>query len=756
MSKRKAKGFAKGSGGGGRRKPPETAVSGTSTAIARVLGLVSEGEIEGLAGGLKDVFLDETPIQNADDSFNFKGFGWDFRPGTQGQSRIPGFADEVATETNVGAEVKFNLPITRTFVNANLDIIRVRVGVVLQEFPSDGGVLGLSVSFRILIKEGAGAFEEKLSTTISGRYPSLTEFDYAFPINNLGGSVSDFSVRVERLTAQDADESRYQRQLQWRTFTQATEAKLSYPNSSLFAISFDVQQFQSLPQIALRTAGRKIQIPSSATPTAQRGLTYSDIWDGTFITPSTAVADPAWTLYDLVTNTRYGLGRYINQSQGGKWTLYEISQYCNEYVDDGYGGTEHRFLCHANIEGKSQAYQVIQQLLSIFRGFSYWSSGAIAFAADMPGSPVAQFTQSDVEDGLFSYTRTGLKSKYTIAMVEWTNPDDFFRRTVEVVEDPDGISKFGVRELELSAFACTSRGQARRAGMAALLTNKLETETVTFRCRAYGTYTKPGDIIRVMDSKRADIRYGGLIAAATTTTVTLDNPVALEEGETYTLSVLLADGTVEQRTIANSPEVGVTTLSLQTALSTAPPPESNWILASTTVEPELFRVINRVPTQGTSEMMHEITAVAYDSNKFGFIEQGWTFEPLPPRQTPPVVVNVPGNIVLSYRTPSTELFDLYAAWDFPLLNGDRDPFITSYFVELRMGDDGLWTNTSTTNTPSFVFNALSAGKYYTRVVAIDLNGKSSRWVESSPIVLSKYNWVATFTSRYTSVFAMEF
>jgi predicted phage tail protein len=231
------------------------------------------------------------------------------------------------------------------------------------------------------------------------------------------------------------------------------------------------------------------------------------------------VADPAWILYDLITNTRYGLGRYIDQSQIDKWALYEISQYCNEYVPNGYGSYEHRFQCHLLLDGKEEAYKIIQQFLSIFRGFSYWMSGAIGFATDKPGSPVAQFTQSDIEEGMFSYTRTGLKTKQTIALVTWANPDDFYRQSVEAIDDPDGIAKYGVREIELSAFACTSRGQARRAGYAVLLTDRLEQETVTFKCRAYGAYTKPGDIIRIMDSKRADIRHGGLIVASTTTTI---------------------------------------------------------------------------------------------------------------------------------------------------------------------------------------------------------------------------------------------
>ena len=764
MPKKQSKGFG-GSGGGNRNqvvvvpapvRPQEAGISGRSIANGTMLGIVSEGEIEGLVNGLQSVYFDQTPVQNSDGSVNFQNFSWNWRSGTQAQSRMPGFGDEVASETDVAAEVKYNFPIARSIVNGNLDIIRVRLGVVLQEFPPDGGVLGLAVGFNIYLKQGSGAFYLAFQGSLGGRFASMTEFEYAFPVNNLGGTVTSFSVRVERTTPQDANSTRYQRLLTWRSFTEVTEAKLKYPNSALFGFRFDAAQFQDIPQISLKLAGRKIRIPSNATPTQTRGLIFNGTWDGTFYTPSVAVADPAWILYDLITNTRYGLGKYLNESGIDRWVLYEISQYCNQYVPNGTGGLEHRFQCHVLLEGKEEAYKVIQQFLSIFRGFSYWMNGAIAFAADKPGDPVAQFTQSDVDDGMFSYSRTGLKTRHTIALVNYVNPDDFYRRSVETVEDSDGISKYGVREIEMSAFACTSRGQARRAGFAALLTNKLEQETVTFRCRAYGAYCNPGDIIRIMDSKRADIRYGGLIAASTTTSITLDSPVIIVAEQTYAVTVILADGTVAERGITNSPGQ-TTTLTLSSGLSSAPPPESNWILASTTVQPQLFRVLNRVPVSGSLEMFHEITAVEYNPSKYSQIENGWNLAPLPARRNPPAVTSVPRDIVLSYREIGiTGLFQLTVIWNFPLLNGARDTYTIGYTVELRRGEEGSWGNTRSESTRSSEFQNLAEGKYYVRVSAVDINGRSSRWVNSNPIQLTKYNWNAVFTSRYTSVFAMEF
>lgn len=747
-----------GRGGKKNKKPKEEADSGRSASYAQILGIVSEGEIEGLVNGAQSIYFNQTPAQNSDGSSNFTNFSWDWRGGTQGQDRLAGFSDEISSETNIGAEIKQPIPLTRSIINANLDIIRVRLGVVLQEYPPKGGVLGLKIQFKIYVKEGNGAFVLRLDQTIKGRYSTLTEFEYNFPVNNLGGTVNDFSVRVERVTPQDSDTTRFQRVLQWRTLIEVTETKLRYPNSALFAFRFDAAQFESLPQISLKLAGRKIAIPTNATPTATRGLTYSGIWNGTFYVPSVAIADPAWILYDLITNTRYGLGRYIKANQIDKWALYEISQCCNEYVPNGEGGTEHRFQCHVLLEGKEEAYKVIESIRSIFRGFSYWMNGAISFAADKPASPVAQFTQADIENGMFSYSRTGLKSRHTIALVTWLDPDDFYRPTIETVEDREGIAKYGVRELEMSAFACISRGQAHRAGLAALLTERLETETVTFRVRAYGAYTKPGDIIRISDAKRAEIRYGGLIAASTLTTVTLDNPVSLNTGETYTLTVMMADGTVVERTVTNPPG-SHTTLNLDSPLPQAPPPESNWIIASTNIQPQLFRVLNRVPAPGSGEMLHEITALDYRGDKYNFIEQGWSLTPRPTINRVPAVVNVPRNIALSYRAinnGASFTYILDASWQYPLNNGQRDQFIASYFVEYRKGDDGDWVDTRNVTSTSTQYEGLQEGKYYVRVAATDINGKSSVWVESYPLSLSKVNYSAVFTDQQTSIFATEF
>jgi predicted phage tail protein len=428
--------------------------------------------------------------------------------------------------------------------------------------------------------------------------------------------VQNFTVDNEETQQQG-----YQRQMQWIGYTKINSTTLRYPNTAIAAFGFNTSGFSSIPTAAFKVFGMLIRIPSNATVTAQRGLTYSGTWNGSFIYSTLAVSDPAWILYDLLTNTRYGLGDYIDIGQIDKWGLYEISQYCNGLVPDGYGGTEHRFQCNIALQSKTEAYQVLQSLITIFRGFSYWQSGAITFVADKPTNVSYQFTQADVEEGLFTYARTGLKSKKTIALVSWLNPNDFYRKTVEVVEDPIGIQKWGIKELEVEAIACTSRGQARRAGVAILMGDRLEQETVIFKARAYAAFIKPGDVINILDSQRVEMRYGGLIKAATENTVTLDSPVTLISGESYKISVTLSNGTAVERTVVTGAGSDISTIVVSSNFPMIPLPESNWILSGTSVKPKKYRVINRVPVTETIEGMHEITAAEYDDSKYTFIDE---------------------------------------------------------------------------------------------------------------------------------------
>lgn len=831
MSKAKKKGFS-GSGKGGNSTPYTGPQSGTSQSTAYLLGVVSEGEVEGPVEGVKGVYFNETPLQNSDGSFNFTNFAYGFVPGTQSQSldisstadvsssinvnadatfnpfvlefqntvyetlhfavraiwnnqnyvsnerpiwvggalyirpdqnqvstapnikykieysfnnidwiffenrtlifqedalkklktdfwfpddywfadktyTIPipkfttifiklthttegyvegnwlhpnfdwasgvlfkeyyikssGFGKQVAIETPVATEVKGYVggnfeeentathDIVRSFNNSNLSAIKVKLSFQLQKITDKGDVYGNRLDYRIWLKEGNNPFQRRIAYYIEGRYPSATEFDFTIPLlYPVNESNPNYVIRVRRITPELTDKAKDQRVMNFASYTQVSYTNLSYPNTAIGFIQVNTEYFPQIPSVAIKLAGRKIRIPSNATIQANlpnkpdvRYLTYSGNWNGTFHTPTQACSDPAWILYDLLTHTRYGLGNYIDTTQIDKWSLYEISKYCNGLVPDGSGGQEPRFTCNVKLEGKVEAYQVIQSLVSIFRGFAYWQAGAICFAVDKQDSVVHQFTQADIEEGSFTYSRTGLKSRKTIAVVSYLNPLNFYKKAVEVVEDPIGVQKWGNREMELEAIACTSRGQARRAGVAALLTNRLEHESVTFRARAFAAYVKPGDLIRIYDSKRTSARYAGIIKSATATTITLDSPVNLPAGTNYTITVTtsnlikpsidggnnLADPSQNQRLRFEVKEASIqsrgTNLSVLTLEgagfgSNVPPPESNWVIQGGDISNTIYRVINRSPIQDSIEGMHEILAVEYNQNKYSFID----------------------------------------------------------------------------------------------------------------------------------------
>lgn len=710
-----------------QRSPKRADDSGHSSAHAHVLGVLSEGEVEGLINGAQSIFFDETPALNSDNSQNFGDFSWDFRNGSEFQSAMLGYGDTVASETSIGAEVKFNLPVTRNITNSNLDIINVRLAFQLQRFKDNGDVEGNSIDFGIQIKEGTGAFIERYRQVISERYSSLTELEFEFPVNNQGGSISDFQVRVVRYTATATDEETDQKIIRWQTYSELIQVKLKYPFSALIGLRFDSTQFDNIPEMSFLLAGRTVQIPTNAQIAADRGLVFNGAWDGNFYTPASACSDPAWIIWDLLTNERYGLGKYINTASLDRYGMYEISRYCNEFVPDGLGGYERRFSCNVVLEGKEDAWKVLEAFRSIFRGVIYYQGSTIGFAADKPGNAEFQFNQAIAVDGKIERSRSSLTARKTVAKVTWNDPDDNYKRAIETVEDTEGKELYGYQVLEMSAFACTSRGQARRAGLAALITERIESETIIVKVGAIGAQLRPGMIIQFTDTKQANTRLGGLVLyGSNTTTILIDAPLeALEESS---ISVVLSDGTLETRPILTGASTQ-TTIIVSPPFSSAPPPETTWTIGTPTVEQELCRVLSIRPDPENNYQVFEVTAVLYRGDKFNAIELGWDLDPRITRRLVPLVVNPPTGAVISATAIPPMLF---LAWQHPLLAGKRDQFIARYEVELKAGDS-TWETVSTRSANRLeISEGLNfATDYKFRVRSINLLGNSSIWVESN-------------------------
>lgn len=736
-------------GGGGKSKNPrteaDTAVSGSKAVVVEA---VSEGPVEGLLKGEQSILLDRTPVANADGTKNFEGFTWEGRTGTATQAILNATIQEgITTENNVGTEVKFNLPITRTFVNSEVDFIRVKLGFQAQSYTDDGDVLQTRVAFKIYVKEGVnGAFVERYSEDRNVKFSSLTEFEYNFPVDNQGGNVDQFSVRVEKLV-EDPTDAKLQNTIQFQSFTEViNSAKINYAHTAVISVEFNAEQFSSEPQRAYEIGGRTVAIPTNATVNPDdRGLEFDGVWDGTLYEPPLATSDVSWQVYDILTNKRYGLGRQITPCQVSTYDLYEISKYNNEFVSDGFGGTERRFRCNTVLQKAEPAHKVIEALLSACNAHYYWDGTCIRFWQDRPGDVIRQFTNSDVEDGKFQYSSTDIQTRFSVSYVTWNDPEDYYRQSVEAVEVQDVLQKFGYRENDFAAYGCTSRGQAYRQGRYQVYTNFLETETVNFKTRLIGLFIRPGDIINVIDWKRSKQRYGGLIGEATTTSVKLDQEIILPNASGYTITCTMPDLTLETKAISNG--AGSTQIiNLSEAFSTAPLPESNWFVD--VIQPRPYRV-QMIKVDPSDVNLVEVMAGQYRADKYDIIENGFALEPIVRETLIPPVPPKPVNLGIRFITTGST-YKMIGTWDKP---SDGGAFITSYQVQWKEDINGSWSPVLSTSSNELIVESLPAGTYYIRVASVLLNGGISQYAESGGAIAGgDFNMYLNF-SRPLSIIA---
>lgn len=613
---RGAGGGGKGGGGGGASSPQEFPDSLRSIQYARVLDLIAEGEIDGLVDGAKSVYLDDTPLQNPDGTYNFAGVTLDTTLGTPAQNYLPGFP-AVESENAVNVEITYATSVTRQISNANVDKARVTISIPQLTYQNigDAGValIGTTVQLAIDLQSSGGGYVETINDTISGK--TTTRYQRSYEIELTGSAPWD--IRVRRLTP-DSGTGRVVDNTWWTSYTEIIDSKITYVNSALAGLEIDASQFSSVPRRGYDVKGLLIQVPNNYDPATR---TYSGVWGGTF---TLAWSDnPAWCYYDLLTHERYGLGNYIDAASVDKWALYEIAQYCDELVDDGFGGREPRFTCNLYLQTREEAYKVLANMASIFRGMAYWGAGSITSVADMPTDTVALYTAANILDGHFSYQGSAINTRHTVALVSWNDPADAYRQKVEYVEDITGIERYGVVQTEIVAFGCTSRGQAHRMGRWLLYSERLETETVTFAVGLDGLFSAPGSVIKTQDQMRAGVRFGGRVVSATTLAVTVDNAVTIEAGKTYTLSAMLGDGSVQDRPVTNAAGAA-TVLALGAAFDSAPPPQSIWVLRSNVLAAETWRVLS-VTESGKAQF--QITALKHNPSKFDAVEQNLTLEP---------------------------------------------------------------------------------------------------------------------------------
>jgi predicted phage tail protein len=626
-------------GGGGSRTASEAKDNLDSTAYAKIVELLSEGEIEGFAtpsrlgltkgtaaymnASMKDVFFNKTPLlrpsasntapQSAD--FNFQNVTLASRFGTQAQNYVPGF-DAVEEEIVVGVNVLEGSPVTRTITDTNVNAVRLTINVpALQQFLDSGDIVGAEINLRIRVQYNSGGFTTVIDDRIVGRTVDLYQRDY---IVNLTGAFP-VDIRVARVTP-DSTSVKLINAFSWFSYTEIIYRKLRYPNSAYVALRIDAEQFNSIPSRSYRIRGIKVRIPNNATVDINTGrVTYSGIWNGTF-GAAVWTTDPAWILWDLLTSTRYGLGDHIQATTLDKWAFFRASQYCNELVPTGLStrASEPRFSCNVNIQTQEEAYKLINDMCSVFRAMPYWAAGSLTMAQDRPADSTALFSLANVTEAGFNYESSSLKTRATVAVVAWLNLDigDIDR---EVVEDPELIAKYGVVTKEVSAFACTSRSQAHRIGEWLLYSERYETEVVTFTSSLEaGIVVRPGSIIDIADPVKAGVRRAGRVSQATTTVITVDDDTDIVTSGS--LSVVLPDATVETRSISS---VSGKNITVSSAYGIAPQNGSLWILDNTEVRPTQWRVLGIKEDDGIN---YTITAISYNASKYTFIERGAELE----------------------------------------------------------------------------------------------------------------------------------
>lgn len=701
-------GGGKGGGGGGeQRTPKESPNTLRSAATARVIDLISEGPIVGLANGLQSVFLDETPLQNADGSYNFNGVTVRERTGEPTQSRIPGMPS-AEREVEVSAEVRRDQPLTRTVSSLDVDAVRIKIRLQALSYqdPKTGDLKGASVQLAVDVRPQGGDWAQQKTITIRGKTTSPYERQTRVDLTGDG----PWDVRVRRLTA-DSNQANRRNATEWSSYTELIDARLTYPDSALIGLEVDARQFgSSIPKRAYDIKGRIIRVPSNYDPETRE---YTGMWDGSFQLAWTD--NPAWIYYDLATHTRYGAGH----KNVDKWQLYEIAQYCDVLVPDGYGGMEPRFTINTALTSQEEAISALNQLASAFRGMTYWGSNTTVPVADMPRDPVKLVTPANVVGGEFEYSGTALKARHSVAMVSWNDPEDNYRQQIEVVEDPDAIRRFGWRQVDVTAFGCTSRGQAHRFGKWILDSEKAETQTVSYTATVDHADLRPGDIIALSDPATAAARLGGRLKTVGLSTLTLDKVPDAIEGNTWYLDVMLPTGNIERQTVAGFESDTVT---LEAPLSAEPVRGAVWILSSQSVEPQLFRIMS-VAEQENGQ--YQISGVEHDPTKYARVELGLI---LPERETsliPTGPLPAPTAMAVEeylYRAGPSVKSGVTLS-----ISASTDPRISLHEVEILRPEESDFDELSFASRTTIDVRDTEPGEYQFRARSVSATGQRSPW-----------------------------
>ncbi|HCD1361371.1 TPA: DUF1983 domain-containing protein [Klebsiella pneumoniae subsp. pneumoniae] len=705
---------------GSSRTPVEADDTVNSRTMASILDLLGEGVVGGLIDGAKSIFVDGVALQNEDGSFNRSGVTWDFRDGSQDQSPMPGF-DFVETPKAVNTQLKTTNAVTVAIDNDDADRVRV-----IMKFPSlrsidkkTGDTNGTSVQFKFQLANGNGSFYDVIATgeissdvTLTAKKTGVYYRSYEIQLPKPGRA---YKVRVLRLSADSNDQ--YLFNDTWvDSIGEIVDTPMNYPNSVLVGLKVNSEQFgSSMPSRSYLIRGLKIRVPSNYDENTN---TYNGVWDGTFKLLSSS--NPAWILFDLLTNARYGLGKFVSESMIDLGQLYQIGRYCDEEVDDGFGGKEKRFAINTQITSRQDAYRLIQDIAGAFRGMVFWAGGMVNIMQDSPSDPVMLFTNANVKDGLFTYKGSARKDRPSVALITYNNKQDGYKQNVEYVEDQEAMARYGERKTEAVAFGCTSRGQAHRVGLWLLYTARMESDMITFTAGLDASFLMPGETVLIQNKYRAGKRNSGRIVSFTKNSITLDAPVSLKKSGSF-IRIINQEGKIVERDI-NETGDNITKVTFKTALATADQPVANGVWTIT--EPDLVPMRARVVAvaQGETPGSFDITVVQNNASKYQAIDNGATLVPENTTVLDPTY-SKPSNLVISEGTylssPGNLSVKLMLAWE------GKSP---EYWVSWRRSDEGNvsnWQSARATEEQYEIVNVAENGRYDFQLYSVSFGGKKS-------------------------------
>ena len=697
---------------GGEEKPKtptEAPDSLRSVAIAKMLIAVGEGEFEGTPTA-RDIYLDNTPLQDPQGNMNFPNVKWEWRTGAVDQTYIQGIPS-VENETTIGTELRSGTPWVRSISNTQLSAVRVRFAwPALQSVDADGNINGYRIEYKVELAIDGGAYQQVMSEAVDGKTTSVYERTRRI---DLPKATTGWLMRITRITS-NQNNNKISDTMQIAGFTEVIDAKIRYPNTALLYIEFSAEQFRSIPAVTVGCTARKWPVPSNYDPVSR---TYSGIWDGTLKEAYTN--NPTWATYGITTIDRFGLGRRIKPWMVDKWELYRISQYCDQLVPDGKGGQEPRFICNLNLQSKADAWSLLRDISAIYRGMTYWAQGQVFTLADMPRATDFDFayTRANVIDGKFTYSSASERTRYTRALVSYDNPLNNYDTDVTAVTDQKLQRLYGDNPLEISAIGCTRESEAQRRGKWALLTNSKD-RAVTFKVGLDGRIPLPGYVIPIADELLAGRAIGGRISAVNGKVIKLDRDTQAKPGDRLILN--LPDGKCEGRTVqlVSGRQVTVTV-----AYSVTPEPELVWALDADDLAVPLYRVVSVArPEPG----VFEISAVQYDPSKFAHIDTGARLEERPISVVPVTVVPPPASVTLtsSYAVnQGIAISTMNISW--PAVAG-----AVAYDVEWRK-DSGNWIKVQRTGSTSVDVTGIYSGAYLARVRSVSAFEISSIWKSST-------------------------